>query len=285
MQVSFGSNIKDSKDLIECSLADIFDYMGYSDKLLLDCLDIRNQGFSDDDKRKKKSKLPYFCSSTFKTPVRKNSDLKKAELMILDIDKLQIEKLAEIKTLLKKEPFVHFSFISPSGAGLKVGLKFNKPITDPEIYTHNYKIYANQFSKFYGVEIDNTHDASRACFLSLDEDLYYNAESLPLNVVYPKKETRKEFKVEVSEDETIERARQLCQKCNIRLSYEDWYKCGSSLASLGHIGEDLFVLLSTGNGSKDSIQSIRRKYRSLESLERVGIGTFFHIMKRNGVNL
>ena len=113
--------------------------------------------------------------------------------------------------------------------------------------------------------------------------IYYNRNSRKWKVFEISHIPAKFVMSEVSQDETIEEVRQLCQKCNSVLSYDDWITCAGSLSSLGHIGEDLFVLLSTGNGSKDSIDSIRRKYRSCENLERINIGSFFHVMKKYNV--
>ncbi len=284
---SWGESVLKPDQIYDFKLKDVLDYMTYSDKLWLDCLDIREATKKGDEETKKKLKksLPYMISCFLKKPKRASKNLKTCNLMILDVDKITDEKKNFLKEELKKEPFTHFFFESPSGTGLKIGMTFNELIIEPELFSYNYKLYADQFGKVYGVEIDNTHDVARACFLSFDEDLYYNPESLPLKVLHLKPVSKKVYKIDKSQDKTVEKARQLCEKCNLILSYDDWYKCAAALADLGHIGEDLFVSLSTGNGSKDSIESIRRKYRACERIEAINIGSFFEIMKKNGVNL
>ena len=45
------------------------------------------------------------------------------QLVVLDIDKLSLEKLTDTKQKAKENEFVFSAFISPSGNGLKVFVK------------------------------------------------------------------------------------------------------------------------------------------------------------------
>lgn len=67
--------------------------------------------------------------------------------------------------------------------------------------------------------------------------------------------------------------------------YEEWYKIGFALSTLGEEGEELFVKMSLGNPYyRDSEEMIRKKYNELakDNDGRISAGTIFHLAERYG---
>ena len=160
-------------------------------------------------------------------------------------------------------------------------------IVDPGLYTKVYKFASKKISEFYNVELDHTSDCARACFLGHDKNYYYNADSakwpIKFEVEKPVEQYQpKEFTVDQTKE--IEIVREICQTLTAG-NYEDWITCAAALSTLGPIGEDFFVMMSTGKGYKDSVSSIRRKFKSFSANGGVGIGSLFHIADRSGIDI
>jgi hypothetical protein len=115
-------------------------------------------------KRELKSQLPHFSMAKFKNDYRSNENFEYAEHLILDIDKL--DDVESIREKFNKDDRTFFDFISVSGNGLKVGYWLAQSITDEVEFKTVCKHYAGVISKEYGVEVDPTFDAARACFIS-----------------------------------------------------------------------------------------------------------------------
>ena len=281
---SWGNNILDSTDIETTDIESIFNFMKYSEKLEWLIEDIRAE--SDKKKRNElKKDLPYMISSVLKKPHRLAENLEKSNLMIFDLDGLTEQGLKDIRNKIYKDPYTFFFFVSPSGAGLKIGVKLSKYITNNSTYRYNYEVYKKELEKAYGIELDNTKDSVRACFLSHDPKQFFNEKALSVAVLMPPIEKKTDYKMDISEDEEIEKIRQLCLSCRSELVYEDWITCGLALATLGGIGKELFVVLSTGNGSKDSVRDIEYKFDTFSNSGSIGIGSFFHMMKKYNVEI
>lgn len=121
-----------------------------------------------------KKSLPYFNLAPFRNNYRKNDNFIETKLLLFDIDKL--EDVETVRKIIDNDSRVYFSFISPSGNGLKVVLILDEPITDKDLYSKVYKSLVAELSSDWGVELDNTSDASRACSLSFDPNLYLNPD-------------------------------------------------------------------------------------------------------------
>ena len=136
-----------------------------------------------DERGKLKLQLPYFNLGLFENNERKNDKFVSTEFMIIDVDGLMEMQLKLLKLKLPKDSHVYSFFLSPSGDGIKVILRFAEPITDSKSFTENYKIYAEWFESEFGVKTDKTSDAARACFFSYDPDLYLRSDAERLEVV------------------------------------------------------------------------------------------------------
>ncbi len=135
-----------------------------------------------------KRQLPYIVCGIFAPPYRRSENFAYIEYFMLDIDKLSEKQisLTPLRERIEKDPRVMLSFVSPSEDGLKVMFKLNERCYDKGLYSLFYKVFARQFSTTYGIDqvIDNqTCDVTRACFVSVDPEAYYNpyAETIQLD--------------------------------------------------------------------------------------------------------
>ena len=125
--------------------------------------------------RAKKS-LPAFTPSATFNGGRKMEFLTNYNaLMVLDIDKLEKEKLQQCKTKIRMDDFVFASFVSPSGNGLKI---FVKVSTDKEQHKETFLKLQRYFEELLQVEIDKSgKDITRLCFFSSDPEIFINENS------------------------------------------------------------------------------------------------------------
>jgi len=134
------------------------------------------KSLADDKKeaaeRAKKS-LPAFTPSATFNGGRKMEFLTNYNaLMVLDIDKLEKEKLQQCKTKIRMDDFVLASFVSPSGNGLKI---FVKVSSEKEQHKETFLELQRYFEELLQVEIDKSgKDITRLCFFSYDPELYMN---------------------------------------------------------------------------------------------------------------
>ena len=125
--------------------------------------------------RAKKS-LPAFTPSATFNGGRKMEFLTNYNaLMVLDIDKLEKEKMQQCRTKIRMDDFVFASFVSPSGNGLKI---FVKVSTDKEQHKETFLKLQRYFEELLAVEIDKSgKDITRLCFFSSDPEIFINENS------------------------------------------------------------------------------------------------------------
>lgn len=134
-----------------------------------------------------KRKLPYIVCGIFNPPYRKISNFAYTTYFIIDIDHIS-EKEINIDTLRKKiesDPRTTLCFVSPGEDGLKVFMRLNERCYDAGMYSMFYKIFVDKFSKLYNIQqiIDSrTCDVTRACFMSMDPNVYYNENSESIDI-------------------------------------------------------------------------------------------------------
>lgn len=94
-----------------------------------------------------------------------------------DIDK--VPNYDELREKFKSDPHILFVYQSPSGQGLKTGIRI-----DGTQHLASFQSVEKYFLETYGVAIDaNVKDVVRLCFASYDPDLYVNesAHILPVS--------------------------------------------------------------------------------------------------------
>ncbi len=135
-----------------------------------------------------KRSLPYVVCGMFNPPFRRIENFAYTEYFIVDIDHVS-EKgfcVEELRKRIESDTRVVLSFLSPSEDGLKVLFRLKEKCFDSGLYALFYKSFVSAFSKVYSLEqvVDlKTSDVTRACFISVDENAYYNpnAESVEMN--------------------------------------------------------------------------------------------------------
>ncbi|WP_209389792.1 VapE domain-containing protein [Chryseobacterium sp. RR2-3-20] len=137
------------------------------------------KSLADDKKeaaeRAKKSLPAFTPSATFKGGRKMEFLTNYNALMVLDIDKLEKEKLQQCKTKIRMEDFVFASFVSPSGNGLKI---FVKVSSDKEQHKETFLKLQKYFEELLQVEIDKSgKDITRLCFFSYDPEIFINENS------------------------------------------------------------------------------------------------------------
>lgn len=134
-----------------------------------------------------KVQLPYFCCGQFNPPFRKKENFASISYFTLDFDHFSAENLSREETLekLKTDQHLRLMFVSPGGDGIKAVFVLEEPCTDPGIYSHFYKAFAQTFTKKYGLEKVTdwvTHDVTRATFFSADTNAWDNFLASPVKI-------------------------------------------------------------------------------------------------------
>lgn len=134
-----------------------------------------------------KRQLPYIVCGMFNPPYRRTENFAYAESFILDFDHLSAKKIdiGALRQRVAADSRVMMCFASPSQDGLKVMFRFKERCYDSGLYKIFYKAFAASFAQ--NLDIDQaldarTSDVTRACFVSVDPEAYYNeaAESVDL---------------------------------------------------------------------------------------------------------
>lgn len=139
-----------------------------------------------------KRQLPYIVCAMFNPPYRKIENFAYTEYFIIDIDHICDKgfDLLKVKQDICIDERVFMCFVSPSEDGLKVMFKLKERCYDSGIYSLFYKTFLREFSLKYNLEqvIDGrVSDVCRACFISIDEDVFYNpiAQTIDINDYLP----------------------------------------------------------------------------------------------------
>lgn len=123
-----------------------------------------------------KTRLPYFVGASFREGVRHSDNFEKANYLTIDVDDYFGDN-TQLPPLLLTHPSVLMAFVSPSGTGFKVIFGLNVPCADliqyKEFYRNFSRVFAEQVHLAGSIDM-KTCDATRACFLSFDENVYFN---------------------------------------------------------------------------------------------------------------
>ena len=145
---------------------------------------------------------------------RSNAGLLQASgIIVADVDHLPIP--AAEKYTLADDPHVLFVFISPSGTGLKIGVRVPVISTDAQ-----YKfIFANLRTHIaqHGLAIDEARkDISGLCFLSHDPDIYINPAAVALSVDWS------DFNRQKKQEQTPTPRKQIAMRAAATAAFERW---------------------------------------------------------------
>lgn len=129
-----------------------------------------------------KKQLPYVVCGIFHPPYRRTENFGYTEYFIIDIDHLSNKdiSLLQKRDELQKDMRIVLCFASPSEDGLKLLFRLKDRCYDAGLYSLFYKEFIRKFSLQYNLQqvIDGkTSDVTRACFISIDPEAYYNPEA------------------------------------------------------------------------------------------------------------
>lgn len=126
-----------------------------------------------------KKMLPYVTCGIFNPPYRRTENFASIHLFIIDVDHLTSNEIdmATLRNRLTADKRIHLMFGSPGNDGLKLLFCLDSKCYDAARYSLFYKLFATRFAGEHNIAhaIDKvTSDVTRACFLSVDEDTWYN---------------------------------------------------------------------------------------------------------------
>jgi VirE N-terminal domain len=125
-----------------------------------------------------KKTLPAFCVSG--TAANRKEPLEHSNLIQADLDKLN-GTMEAVREKVKADPHVAFGFVSPSGDGLKLGLRI-----DGTRHAESFLAAEKYFLETYGCKLDpSVKDRLRLCFISHDPHAWTNANAVPLPLPEP----------------------------------------------------------------------------------------------------
>lgn len=129
-----------------------------------------------------KRRLPYIVCGMFNPSYRRTENFAYTEYFIIDIDHLSDKgfSVSDLRGRIERDGRVVLLFLSPGEDGLKVFFKLKERCYDSGLYSVFYKAFLLQFSQQYGLQqvVDTrTSDVTRACFISVDPNAYYNPEA------------------------------------------------------------------------------------------------------------
>lgn len=132
-----------------------------------------------------KKQLPYIVCAMFNPPYRKSANFAYTEYFIIDIDHLSDCGLttSDLKSRLSSDERVVMSFTSPGADGIKVMFRLKERCYETALYKSFYRLFLEAFSRQYGLQQaadKRTCDVARACFISMDRDVYFNPNATPI---------------------------------------------------------------------------------------------------------
>lgn len=138
--------------------------------------------------RQLKKQLPYFVCGAFHPKIRRKENFASIEYFMFDLDHLaeaQLDRMVLQEKLWEQAPEVLLCFASPSGDGLKLMFRLSEPCRDQALFSAFYKLFARRFAEQWGLmEVMDfkTSDATRACFLSVDDRAFHRPDAQPVAI-------------------------------------------------------------------------------------------------------
>lgn len=134
-----------------------------------------------------KRSLPYVVCGSFNPAFRLTDNFAYTDSFILDFDHLSQKGLSLdlVRKEINSDARVVMCFSSPGEDGLKVLFHLKDRCYDKGIYSIFYRAFAPKFALEHHLEqvIDaKTSDVTRACFISIDSDAYYNPDADPVDL-------------------------------------------------------------------------------------------------------
>jgi hypothetical protein len=253
---------------------------------------VRNEA----DKKKRtelKKKCSYFTFSGTFSERAANKLITHSGFLTIDFD--DVSDIESVTMMLKEDQYISLLFRSTSGEGLKALVKI-----EPSKHLETFLSIEKYFLHKYNIVIDPSgKDVSRACFESIDENIYFNEDSV---TYLPEIEESIDF--ETGELKMVERKHTyqnnfiddqtyisgiveqiVSKRIDLTSGYEEWLKIGFSLASLGEAGREFFHSVSEINPDYDSRECDGKFSNCLKHTKWNDCGYFLGMAKRNGCDM
>lgn len=187
----------------------------------------------------------------------------------------QLADVAEVRRLLSEDPYVAFVFTSPSGKGVKAGIRI-----DSERHRESFFSAESYYLKKYGLQMDrSTKDPVRICFVSYDPDLAWKtAEEIPVTHLGDSTKGRGSDYSPVPVKTTAEDIEEMLRYVPQRPEYEDWLRIASAVWSVLPMAEGCQVLMRWSAEEKHGEYADKWNKR----LKEIGIGTLVWYAQQNG---
>ncbi len=281
LKVNYLKNLRDSTSIIK-TINDVFEEIK-SDKHKVFTLELNKLYQVESEMYSiKKKNLPVVTFSALfeENNRRKEGIISYNKLLVIDIDKLNIDTIESVKKKLDEDVYVIANWVSPSGAGLKgiVMIKFiETKLLKENVDFHHKRAFSkisHYFLERYAIELDKSgNDYTRLCFISwssinikksysnfeINSDEYLEPKSKSLISVKldgnKKKGDKKKFVLHNDIGKNAQsNKRQIIkiinflknEKKSITYSYDDWLRVafGISNAFTFDLGKRYFIELS-----------------------------------------
>ena len=280
-KISYYSNVEDNVGK-EISLRDFLFCDRYKEQIEA----IRS--ITDENVQKSlKRQLPLATISGTFAPTRKAENLvAHSNLLCIDIDKKDNMGVSWFDDMINEWhnlPQVLYAAHSVRGEGWFAIFR----IAYPEKHRAQFEALRNDFANC-GLVIDKScKDVCRMRTISYDPEPYVNEDATSYTKIWV--EPKPTCNLHYSGGSDMESVERCCREIasrgiDITATYDDWFHVGAALASLGEHGRSLFHLVSSQNGKYKASETDRKFDNFLRNVNRINIGTFFHICSQYGIN-
>ena len=280
-KISYYANVRDNVGT-EITLRDFL----FCDKYKEQIEHIRS--ITDEELQKSlKKQLPLATISGTFAPIRQAENLvTHSNLLCIDIDKkdnMDVDWFDDLKHEWHNIPQILYAGHSIRGKGWFAIFR----IAYPDKHTAQFDALQRDFASS-GLVIDRAcKDVSRMRFISYDPEPYVNEAATLYNKVWV--EPKPTPHVNYSGNEDMEQVEKCCRiitdrGIDITADYNDWFRVGAALASLGEPGRSLFHMVSSQNEKYKAAETDKKFDNVLRNVNSIKKGTFFHICSQHGIN-
>ena len=243
--------------------------------------------------KEKELPAPTFSGIFPKKKRQGKSISKHSGLVVIDVDGLTAEQIAELLAGLAENPYVVLAFISPSGNGIKVIFRVDPIPADFREHKGAYteaKAFLDGEAEQLGFEVDTSgSDCNRLCYLAYDPQAIYNPEAPSIDwdieawrTAEREQTERREQVIRESDDLPADATALdfIPNDCD----YETWRNVGMAIKDAG-FGVEVFQRWSggrrkrsTGEWVAEDIQTHWNRYNA----SGITWGSVVHLAKQNG---
>ena len=234
-----------------------------------------HKGLDDEAKKQKQKLLAFTVSCTFSDGITLSKVKHYNSLVVLDIDKLSLETIDNVKTICISDVHTFACFKSPSNRGLKVIVKSDSNLQN---HTNTFNEIKNYYETLIGIGVDPSgSNFNRLCFYSYDPDIYVHLDSQifisKVNMI-----TNDVSKIV----ELI-----VANQTDITNDYKDWLTVGFALADYcGESGREFYHRISSINSQYDYSECNNQYNNCLKSKGTgITIKSLFYLAKSNGIDI